>query len=115
MRKILVGLFGNHMDSTMIHCDNQSCIKLSVNLVFYSRSKNIDIWYHRLGDCVQRRIMLLQYIPTKDQDANILTKVLAKRKFEYHRGRTEVADNPFLVERECRKFNKKCVSNLIFS
>ena len=45
--------------------------------------------------------MLLQYIPTEDQDADIMTKALAKRKFEYHRGRIEVKDNPFLVEREC--------------
>jgi hypothetical protein len=28
MRKILVGLFGSHLDPTMIYCDNQSCIKL---------------------------------------------------------------------------------------
>ena len=84
-----------------IHCDNQSCIKLSVNLVFHDRSKHIDIWYHHLRDCVQRRVMLLQYIPMEDQDAYILTKEIAKRKFEYHRGRIRVADNPFLVEREC--------------
>ena len=45
--------------------------------------------------------MLLQYIPTEDQDADILMKVLTKRKFEYHRGRIGVANNPFLVEREC--------------
>ena len=24
MRKILVGLFGSHLDPTVIHCDNQS-------------------------------------------------------------------------------------------
>ena len=45
--------------------------------------------------------MLLQYIPTKDQDANILMKALAKRTFEYHRGMIGVADSPFPVEREC--------------
>ena len=45
--------------------------------------------------------MMLQYIPKEDQDANILTKALAKRKFEYHRGRIGVGDNTFLVEREC--------------
>ena len=45
--------------------------------------------------------MLLSYIPTEDQDADILTKALTRRKFEYHRGRIEVADNPYLVEREC--------------
>ena len=101
MRKILVGLFGYHMDLTVIHCDNQSFIKLSVNLVFHDRSKHIDIQYHHIRYCVQRHIMLLQYIPTEDQDANILTKALARRKFEYHRGMIKVENNPFLVEREC--------------
>ena len=35
MRKILVGLFGQMMDPTVIYCDNQSFIKLSENLVFH--------------------------------------------------------------------------------
>ena len=43
MRKILVGLFGSHMDLTLIHCDNQSCIKILINYVFHDRSKHIDI------------------------------------------------------------------------
>ena len=43
MRKILVGLFSSHLDPTVIYCDNKSCIKLSVNLVFHDRSKHIDI------------------------------------------------------------------------
>jgi hypothetical protein len=101
MRKILVGLFGSHLDPTVIHCDNQSCIKLSINPLFYDRSKHIYIWYHHIRYCVQWKIMLLQYIPTEDQDADILTKALTRRKFEYHRDRIGVKDNPFLVEREC--------------
>ena len=43
MRKILVGLFGSHLDPTVIHCDNQSCIKLLINHVFHERSKHIYI------------------------------------------------------------------------
>jgi hypothetical protein len=50
---------------------------------------------------VQRKIMLLQYIPTKDQDADIPRMALTRTKFEYHRDRIGVKDNPFLVEREC--------------
>jgi len=84
MRKILVGLFGSHLDPTMIYCDNQSCIKLSANPIFHDRSNHIYIRYHHIRDCVQQRIMLLSYIPTKDQDADILTKALTRRKFEYH-------------------------------
>jgi hypothetical protein len=101
MIKILVGLFGSHLDPTVIHCDNQSCIKLSINHVFHDISKHIDIRYHHIRYCVQRKIMLLQYIPTEDQDADILMKVLTRSKFEYHRDRIGVKDNPFLVEREC--------------
>ena len=101
MRKILVGLFSSHLEPTVIYCDNQSCIKLSVNPVFHDRSKHIDIRYNYIIYCVQRKIMLLSYIPMEDQDANILTNALTRRKFEYHRGRIGVADNPYLVEREC--------------
>ena len=54
MRKILVGLFGSQMDPTVIHCDNQSCIKLSINPMFHDRSKHINIRYHHLRDYVER-------------------------------------------------------------
>jgi len=67
----------------------------------WAGSSTDDIRYHHIRDCVQRRIMLLSYIPTEDQDADILTKVLTRRKFEYHRGRIGVANNPYLIEREC--------------
>ena len=40
MRKILVGLFGQQMDLTVIYFDNQSRIKLSEIPVFHDRSKN---------------------------------------------------------------------------
>ena len=101
MRKILVDLFGSHLDPTVIHCDNQSCIKISISHVFHDRSKHIDIQYDHIRGCVQWKIMLLHYIPMEDQDADILTKVLGRSKFEYHRGRIGVKDNPYLVEREC--------------
>ena len=100
MRNILVGLFGSHLDPTVIHCDNQSCIKLSINHVFHYRYKRIVIQYHHIRDCVQWKIMLLQYIPMEDHDADILTKVLTRSKFEYHRDNIGVENNPYLVERE---------------
>jgi hypothetical protein len=39
LRKLLTGLFDLEMEATMILCDNQSCIKMTENLVFHdSRS-----------------------------------------------------------------------------
>jgi hypothetical protein len=101
MRKILVVLFGSHLDPSVIHCDNQSCIKILINPVFHDRSKHIDIRYNHIRDCVQWKIMLLQYIPMEHRDADILMKALTRSKFEYHRDRIGVKDNPFLVEKEC--------------
>jgi hypothetical protein len=44
--KLLIGLFGQNLQITIIHCDNQSCIKLSKNIVVHNRLKHIDIRYH---------------------------------------------------------------------
>ena len=85
----------------MIYCDNQIFIKLYEILAFHDRSKHIDIRYHHLRDCVLRRIMLLQYILTEEQDVDILTKALLRGKLEFHSCRIGVVDNPFLAKREC--------------
>ena len=45
--------------------------------------------------------MLLQYIPIEEQDVEIFTKDFSRGKFEFHRCRIGVVDNPFLAEREC--------------
>jgi hypothetical protein len=43
LRKLLVGIFDLELEPTLIHCDNQSCVKLTKNLVFHDRSKHIKI------------------------------------------------------------------------
>jgi hypothetical protein len=50
--KILTNLFDHEMDSTIIHCDHQSCVKLSENPVFHDKSKHIEIKYHYIKDMV---------------------------------------------------------------
>ena len=76
-----MGLFGQMMDPTVIYCDNPSCIKLSKNPVFHDRSKHIDICYHHLWYYVVKRIMMLQYISTEEQDTYILTKALCRAEW----------------------------------
>jgi hypothetical protein len=43
LRKLLSDLFRTELEPTVIHCDNQSCIKLTENPVFHDRSKHIEI------------------------------------------------------------------------
>jgi hypothetical protein len=52
-------LFDHVLDSTVIYCDNQSCVKLSKNLVFHDRLNHIEIKYYFLRDKVQRGEVVL--------------------------------------------------------
>ena len=83
------------MEPTSVYCDNQSCIKLSENLVFHDRSKRIDIRCHFIRDCVQRGAVQLQYIPTGKQTADILTKALGRIKFTQFKEQLGMTENPF--------------------
>jgi hypothetical protein len=71
LRKLLSDLFSAELEHTVIHCDNQSCIKLSENLVFHDRSKHIEMRYHYVRDMVQKNILSIQYVPTAEQTADI--------------------------------------------
>ena len=83
LHTLLMGLFGQMLEPTVIHCDNQSCVKLSENPIFHDRSKHVEIQCHYIRDMVQAHAIKLQYIPTDDQIAYILTKPLSKGKFVY--------------------------------
>jgi hypothetical protein len=101
LHKLLTDLFDHEMDPTTIHCDNQSCVKLSENHVFHDRSKHIEIKYHHIKDIVHRKTVHMQYLPTHEQIADIFTKPLAKTKFEYFHEILGLVENASLAEREC--------------
>jgi hypothetical protein len=102
LRKLVSMLFGDKLEMTVVHCDNQSCIKLTENMVFHDRSKHINMKYHYIQDLVQRKTIKLQYISTSEQVADILTKPLPLRQFVQLRGKLGVAENDSLTERECK-------------
>jgi hypothetical protein len=100
LRKLMSGLFQERLETTVIHCDNQSCLKLTENPVFHDRSKHIEMKYHFIRDMVQRRTIKLQYIRTDEQIADILTKPLSLGKFVYFQDKLGMAENVSLTERE---------------
>jgi hypothetical protein len=101
LRKLFADLFGHDMDSTVIHCNNQHCVKLSEDLVFHDKSKHIEIKYHYIRDMVQRKAVHVQYLSTHEQVADFFTKPLSRTKFEYFRERLGMVENASLAEREC--------------
>jgi hypothetical protein len=55
-------------------------VKISEKLVFHDRPKYIDIKHYILHDKVYKREVILQYISTDEQIADILAKPLYKMK-----------------------------------
>jgi hypothetical protein len=74
LSKLVFGLFDQVLDSTMIYCDNHSCMKLSKNPVFHDKLKHIDIKYYFLCDKVQRGEVVLQCISIDKKIADIFGK-----------------------------------------
>ena len=58
---------------------------MSENPVFHDKSKHIQINYHYIRDMVQKEAVKLQYVAIDEQIADVLTKALARVKFEYFR------------------------------
>ena len=65
--------------------DNQGAIFLSSNEVSEKRTKHIDIRFHFIRGAVADKDVVIYYAPTADQPADVLTKNLAKVKFEKFR------------------------------
>jgi hypothetical protein len=69
----------------ILYEDNQSCIKLAQSERYKSRTKHIDVKYHKLRELKENKTIDLEYCNSKDMIADILTKPLPKPQFEHLR------------------------------
>lgn len=78
---------GSDTSSMQIFGDNQSSLMLIENPQVHERSKHIDVCYHHVRDAVQKKLLYVQYTPSKSMLADGLTKPLPKPAFqEFVRG-----------------------------
>ena len=77
--------FGSEQNQIPILCDNTSAINISKNPIQHSRTKHIEIRHHFIRDHVQKGDIVLDFIDTKHQLADIFTKPLSKDQFSYIR------------------------------
>ena len=63
--------------------DNQGSLALTRDNKYHSRTKHIDLQYHFIHEAVDDAKIQVEYIPTKDNIANIFTKSLARPKFTH--------------------------------
>ena len=65
-----------------IHCYNKVIISISHNLVHHDRTKHVEVDIHFIKEKIEKETITMTYVPTYEQDANILTKDLFKPAFE---------------------------------
>eukprot|EP00253_Pinus_taeda_P007975 PITA_07975 len=85
MRRMLRSLGQEQAKATVIFCDNSSAIALSKNYVFHKRMKHIDTRFHYIRELVNNGEIILQHCSTQEQVADILTKPLDQKSFEFLR------------------------------
>ena len=65
----------------ILWCENLSALALASNPIFHARTKHIEVDYHFIREKVVRRDVVVKFISTTDQLANILTKCLPSPSF----------------------------------
>ena len=95
LQKLIAKLFDLELEETYIFYDNQSWMKLSENSVCHDKSKHIEIKYHYIREMIQKGETKLQYVPTDEKVADVLTKPLSIVKFDNFRDKLGVIQKDF--------------------
>lgn len=65
---------------TYLYCDNISATYMAVNPIFHARTRHIELDYHFIRERVALGSHKVQFVPSHDQIADLLTKGLLKSR-----------------------------------
>ena len=68
-----------------VFVDNDGAINLASNPLSSARTKHIDVRFHFGRELVSSGMIAVEYVPTNEQRADILTKALVGPIFTEHR------------------------------
>ena len=86
LRRLLGELTGAEAHPPALMVDNQPAIALTKNLVLRDRSKHIDVKFHFLRDCVDEWQIVIEFVETGRQLADVLTKSLGRLRLTKLKG-----------------------------
>lgn len=84
MRALLDSVGHPQTSATVLSCDNQSAISLAKNPVMHGRTRHIDVKLHFIRKAIEDGEVSIEYIPTAENRADVLTKGLPRAKHEEH-------------------------------
>lgn len=74
----------------MLFCDNVSTIYLTANPVYHARTKHLELDFHFVREKVSNGELVVRYIPTDQQVADILTKSMSTSGFSVLRDKLHI-------------------------
>lgn len=83
LKALLYSLGVSHTHTMSLHCDSQATLHISQNFVFYEHTKHIEVYCHFIRDVIIIGDITLMFVSSIMQLADIFTKALVKRQYEY--------------------------------
>ena len=81
IRKLLEELKCQQQEACNLYCDNKAAISISENPVQHDRTKHVEIDRHFIKEKLEKGIITLPFIRSKDQLTDILTKTVSAEVF----------------------------------
>ena len=67
-----------------VHENNEGAIKMAENRFSSRRTRHIDVKHHMVRDAVDGGIIRVEYVKSREQHADVLTKAIDAKSFEKH-------------------------------
>ena len=87
LRRFLTDLGFNQSQPTSIHSDNLGAITLSHDVSYHARTRHINVTYHFICKRVASNEVVLTYVQSKENPANLMTKALDLSQHQYLRNK----------------------------
>lgn len=87
LRKLIHEIGYEQSEPTIMKDDNQGAIAIAHNPITHTRTKHIDIKHHFVREALSNKVIALEYCPTEDMLADILTKPLPRDRIQMLRNR----------------------------
>ena len=70
-----------------ITADNESAIKLAHNPILHQKTKHIEVYWHFIREAVEEGYVKLEFVRTRDEEADALTKAVVGAQLRLARAR----------------------------